>query len=83
MPVVAAASEEGSSTNVGTLLAVSESKHGHVCGDGVNSTLVMRRSTDLGVTWQKPFFPYLKWQNLRKWGQPQMTYDSVSRAAFL
>lgn len=83
VPVVPAASEEGSTANVGTLLAVSESKHGHVCGDGVNSTLVMRRSTDLGVTWQKPFFPYLKWQNLRKWGQPQMTYDSVTRAAFL
>ena len=30
----------------GALLAVLESKHGHVCGDGVNSTLVMRRSTD-------------------------------------
>ena len=69
--------------DAGALLAVLESKHGHVCGDGVNSTLVMRRSTDLGTSWGAPFFPYLKYENLRKWGQPQMTFDAVTHTTFL
>ena len=60
-----------------------ESKHGHVCGDGVNSTLVMRRSTDLGSTWGTPFFPFKKWQTDRKWGQPQMAYDAATDTALL
>jgi sialate O-acetylesterase len=70
-------------TTPGVLLAVAESKHGHVCGDGVNSTLVMRRSTDLGSSWGKPFFPFMQWQNHRKWGQPQMVYDAMTQAALL
>lgn len=67
----------------GTLLAVVESKHGHKCGDGVNSTLLMRRSTDGGRSWSQPSFPFRRWENLRKWGQPQMAYDSTNRAALL
>ena len=66
-----------------TLLAVVEAKHGSVCGDGVNSTLVMRRSTDYGATWQTPFFPHRRWAPLRKWGQPQMVYDRVTETAIL
>ena len=67
----------------GTLLAVVESKHGHVCGDGVNSTLVLRRSTSGGLTWEPPTFPFKRWESLRKWGQPQMAYDAVTKRALL
>lgn len=67
----------------GALLAVAESKHGNVCGDGVNSTLLMRRSTDFGSTWSPPSFPFLRWESNRKWGQPQMTYDALTGTALL
>lgn len=60
-----------------------ESKHGRVCGDGVNSTLVMRTSTDKGSSWSAPSFPFKEYASNRKWGQPQMTYDRVTRTAFL
>ena len=40
-----------------TLLAVAEAKQGSNCGDGVNSTLVMRRSVDYGATWQPCILP--------------------------
>ena len=67
----------------GALLAVAESKHGTVCGDGVNSTLMMRRSTDFGSSWGPAFPPFLRWESDRKWGQPQMTYDAVTGSALL
>jgi len=67
----------------GTLLAVVESKHGYVCGDGVNSTLLLRRSTSGGLTWEPPTFPFKRWESLRKWGQPQMAYDAVTKRALL
>eukprot|EP01043_Picozoa_sp_COSAG02_P050718 COSAG02_NODE_5246_length_4507_cov_629.114111_4_plen_345_part_00 len=67
----------------GRLVAVMESKHGHVCGDGVNSTLVMRTSTDKGSSWSAPSFPFKEYASNRKWGQPQMTYDRVTRTALL
>ena len=69
--------------HAGALLAVLESKHGHVCGDGVNSTLVMRRSTNFGSSWGAPFSPFQKWRSERKWGQPQMAYDSMTGTALL
>jgi sialidase-1 len=49
----------------------------------VNSTLVMRRSTDFGSSWEPPFLPYQAWQSNRKWGQPQMTYCAVTETALL
>ena len=67
----------------GRLVAVMESKHGRVCGDGVNSTLVMRTSTDLGKSWGLPSFPFKKYASNRKWGQPQMTYERVTHTALL
>eukprot|EP00035_Acanthoeca_spectabilis_P030108 m.7949 g.7949 ORF g.7949 m.7949 type:complete len:1118 (+) comp4006_c0_seq1:170-3523(+) len=66
-----------------TLLAVVEAKRGNLCGDAVNSTLVMRRSSDYGATWGAPFFPYRPWADNRKWGQPQMVYDNHTRSALL
>jgi hypothetical protein len=68
---------------VPTLLAVAEAKHGRVCGDVVNSTLLMRRSVDFGVTWSAPYFPYRPWAPLRKWGQPQMVFDNDTSTAIL
>jgi hypothetical protein len=68
---------------VPTLLAVAEAKHGRVCGDVVNSTLLMRRSVDFGATWSAPYFPYRPWAPLRKWGQPQMVFDNDSSTAIL
>jgi len=68
---------------VPTLLAVAEAKHGRVCGDVVNSTLLMRRSVDFGATWSAPYFPYRPWAPLRKWGQPQMVFDNDTSTAML
>ena len=66
-----------------TLLAVAEAKQGRLCGDVVNSTLVMRRSTYPFEEWSKPFFPYKPWASRRKWGQPQMVYDRQTKTAIL
>ena len=57
----------------GTLLAVAEAKHGQVCGDGVNTTLVMRRSMDGGNSWGAAFFPYKSWEPNRKWVRRLLT----------